>query len=203
MVLSEIEAPHDEPLTLEQARRQLRMDDITDDDDFIGELLIPAARQRGEAATNRQFIEAVLELWLDEFPCGAGQIEIPRPPLLTIEYVKYLDVNGTLQTLVEDTDYRVIAPAGPKCARGWIEPVYGTSWPTTRGVSAAVQIQFTAGYGEDGSFVPARLRMAMLQDVATLYAFREDILRNGAMELPMMTASKSVYRSFKSHPRPA
>lgn len=199
-MLSIITEPPDEPITLDEAKRQLRMDGIPDDDGLIQELLIPAVRERAEYATRRQLLTATWEAWLPAFPCG-GIIELPRPPLQTVVSVAYVDGAGAVQTL-DPAGYTVVAPAGPKSGRGVIQLVDGAAWPSTRRQIDAVRVRFTAGYGEDPTSVPARLRMAMLQDLATLYRFREDLVAGtSAVEFPMTSASKVIYRSYRSYPR--
>lgn len=52
----------------------------TDEDDYIEDILIPAARRDCETFQNRAYLEQTLELWLDSFP-DKGYIELPMPPL--------------------------------------------------------------------------------------------------------------------------
>ena len=57
--------------------------------------------------------------------------------------LKYVDTSGTLQTLVQDTDYQVDADSEP----GRLLPFPGKYWPPTRRQANAVQVTFVAGYG--------------------------------------------------------
>lgn len=52
-------------------------------------------------------------------------------------------------------------------------PQYGQFWPLTLRVPNAVQVFFTAGYGNDAASAPASLKVAMMQAVAACYENRE------------------------------
>lgn len=54
-----------------------------------------------------------------------------------------------------------------------IRPVYGTFWPLTLRVPNAVQVFFTAGYGDDGASAPARLKVALCLVAGMSYEYRE------------------------------
>lgn len=191
--------PIDEPVTLDQAKQQVRRTEVNTDDSFIKETLIPAARERFEQATQRQGITATWDYKLDRFPGLTGRIVIPRPPLQKVVSVTYVDEDGDTQTL-STSRYTVHAPAGPRAQRGWIEPVYDDEWPETRCQSNAVTVRFVAGYGDTPDTVPPRLRLAMLQDIGTLYEHREDIVIGQGYALTEFPGgSRAIYRSFKSH----
>jgi uncharacterized phiE125 gp8 family phage protein len=192
-----VTAPEDEPLTVEQAKKQTRVEHDADDEWFQNEL-IPTVRARAEQTSWRQLILATYDLKLDRFP-GGRRIELPRPPLQSVTFVKYLDPTGTEQTLASST-YRVTAPTGERCARGRIALVTGATWPVTADEIDAVTIRFVAGYGETGDEVPARLRMAMLADLATLYLKREDVVIGRPVTMTQIV--KQEYKAFRSIPSP-
>jgi hypothetical protein len=56
-----------------------------------------------------------------------------------------------------------------------IYPNYGTSWPATLHVPNAVQIFFTAGYGDDGAAAPAKLKVAVMMAGGVSYQNREAV----------------------------
>ena len=56
-----------------------------------------------------------------------------------------------------------------------IYPTYGTFWPQTLRVPNAVQIFFTAGYGDDAANAPATLKVAVLQASGASYVQREAV----------------------------
>jgi hypothetical protein len=78
MAIKIVTAPTAEPVTITEAKSQLRVD-IGDDDAFIAEQ-IKAAREDCASFQNRCYYTTVYELWLDEFP-EDDHIDIPLPPL--------------------------------------------------------------------------------------------------------------------------
>lgn len=186
------------PVTLEAAKRAIRREDVEDDDEHLQDEIIPAASDRCEGATGRQLLTATWDLKLDEFP-ACGWIEIPKPPLDEVLSISYVDQDGTTQTW-DASNYRVSAPAGPKCGRGRIEPAYGVSWPTARQVIDAVTVRFVAGYGTGHQHVPALLRSAMLMDIATLFLHRENMVA-GTIVAEVPHRAGQIYWSFRSHPQ--
>ena len=165
--LTRVTGPAKEPLTLEEAKAHLRVQNAAGDA-LIGRL-IKAARHWAETYTARALITQTWELGLDRFP--VGEIEVPRPPLKSVESITYIDSVGGTQVLAAGK-YRVDADSEP----GRITPVQGGAWPTTRAVTTAVTVRFTAGYGAAGSHVPEDIRQAMLLLVGSFYEHREDIV---------------------------
>lgn len=130
-------APAEEPVTLTEAKAHLRQD--ASDDDTLITSLITAARMYVEEYTGRALVTQEWALGLDAFP---DAFDVPMPNLQSVESVKYLDSDGTLQTL-DSAKYRVDTATAP----GRITTAYGESWPTARAVTGAVTVAFTAGYG--------------------------------------------------------
>ena len=211
MRLSLVTAAAVEPLTLAQAKQQVRRTQVDDDDAYLRQTLIPAVRERAEQATQRQLITATWDLKLDRWPCAAdlplaergdfadGYIRVPLPPLQSVTSITYVDATGATQTWATD-QYVVDKPAGPRAPRGRILLAYGASWPTARDQANAITVRFVAGYGDTDASVPPRLKMGMLLDLGTLFEHREDFVVGqgyAISEFPM--GAKSVYLSFKSH----
>lgn len=196
MSLSLITAPTEPVLTLQQAKWQCKIgEDVHEEDGFLSDFIIPAAEQRAETDTNRQLLTAVYELTLQGFPCDF--IDIPKPPLVSVGFIKYLDTAGVLQTW-SSLNYVVTAPAGPRCGRGRIDWAYGATLPVTLDQQNAVVVRFTAGYGTPPS-VPAMLKGAILLDIGMLYAHREEfVIGTIIARLPRV---QEVYQSFRSYPR--
>jgi uncharacterized phiE125 gp8 family phage protein len=202
MALSLITGPTVEPLTWPIVQKQIRQDGNDDDAEFVTNALIPAARDRGELSTGRAFIgPQTWQLVLDTFP-SEDYIELPRPPLIGIDFVKYVDTAGVLQTW-DPAKYLVEAPAGPRCQRGRVALPFAGIWPITLQQRGAVTIQFTCGYagtaGDPAAGVPPLLVMAMLTDAGALYENREAIMvdtRAAAIEVPGL--ARDIYRSYRS-----
>lgn len=199
MAIVLVEAPAKEPVTVDEAMLHARCTNAREQALFR-DVLVPAARQRAELETQRQLISATYALWLDAWP-EAGWIDVPRPPLRSVTSITYADTTGTWQTLATSA-YVVEAPdlSRPHAPRGRIHPAYNTDWPSVRSQPNAVKVTFVAGYGDEPAHVPPHLRLAILRDVAHLYAQREDVVV-GAISGEVPRSSARVYRAFKSRPR--
>lgn len=183
MILVLTTPPAAEPLDWDtEVKGHLRVD-ADDEETRVTTILVPAARQKMETFTRRAFIKQTVTLYLDRFPPAACSIELPRPPLLVLNSIKYYDGSGVLQTLSSGT-YQVDPPAvgatptagaiDPHCQPWSVAPVYGSSWPGTQPRKRAVEIEYTCGYGTTNAHVPAALRAAMLLLVGEQFERRED-----------------------------
>lgn len=184
---TEITPSAEPPITVPYARTHIKA--LGSQEDELIESWILAAGQYIEGQTGRQLITATRELWLDGFPCGT-RIELPRPPLQGVVSVLYVDGDGTLQAFSDGASpevlsYQVKAPAGTYARRGWLEPVSGISWPSTRVESAAVRIQYTAGYGDSPDDIPALLRGAICYLVSTFDRYRSPLQDLRFVDLPL------------------
>jgi uncharacterized phiE125 gp8 family phage protein len=178
MAIKQTAAPTVEPLTLEEAKNHLRVDDDIDEDDALINNFIAAARQDCEKFQNRAYVTQTWELWLDAWP-DKDYIEIPLPPLQTISSVKYYDTEDTEATLSSD-DYFVDAQSEP----GRVVLNSGNSWPgTTLRPANGVCVTFVAGYGDAGD-VPKNIKSAILLLVGHFYEHREDVI-TGISAMPM------------------
>lgn len=130
--------------------------------------LIKAARIYCETVTGRAFITRTLVYKLDAFPSCESEIRLPRPNLLSVASVQYIDTNGDTQTF-SSSDYSVDTASLP----GRIILGYGESWPSTRSQPNAVTITYTAGYGPARSDVPETIKAAIKLKLADLYENRE------------------------------
>lgn len=159
-----ITAPASEPITLSEAKLHLRVDN--ENEDLLITSLILAARERVEHLTGRALMQQTWEVSMD---CFQKVIRLPKPPLLDITSVKYIDLSGTEQTL-PSTDYVVDAYSEP----AKLTPAYGLSWPKTRPQDNAVVIRYSAGYS-NAAEVPASIKAWLKLTVGTMYAHRESI----------------------------
>lgn len=100
-----------------------------------------------------------------------NSIELPYPPLISVTSIKYDDGNGDEQTLVEDTDYRVVGSNTRQ--KAFVTPIYGGNWPTSvRNDDESVRIRFQAGYDQEatgGDKLPGPIKQAVLLMVRTIY----------------------------------
>lgn len=117
-------------------------------------LLAKAARATAESITRRALCDQAWDLKLDTFP--GWEIQIPKPPLQSIAFIKYIDNDGVEQTL-DPSEYLVDTSSEP----GRVTPVFGGTWPTPRQQSNSVTIRFVAGYGSADD-VPPGIKLWML-----------------------------------------
>lgn len=141
--------PVDEPVTLQEARDQCRLDDDVEDG-LISEY-IAAARDYAERVTGLPLMPQTVTLYADKF-CGEMVL---KPNLISVESVKYIDSDGVLQTITP-ADYTV----DDKSIIGTVYPAYSKQWPAARCEKNAVQIEFKCGF-ESRAKVPDTIKSAM------------------------------------------
>lgn len=181
--------PAEEPVSLAEAKRHLRVDFAEDDPYITG--LIKAARQVAEMRQNRALVTSTYDRYLDAWPYGGGYwnrdirrrgigpgwlpsaggvpIELPRPPLQSVTWVHYLDQDGAEQEL-DPSLYRV-KPGTP----GKVEKARDATWPTLGSFDEPVTIRFVAGYASAAA-VPESTKQAMLLLIGQWYQSREAVV---------------------------
>lgn len=167
MGLVVVERPEEEPVSLAEARAHLRLatGQATDQNPTITRQ-IKAAREHAEAFTKRAIMLQTLRFTRDSFP--AGELVLPRPPLVAVSQIRYLDPTTGAMTVLAGSEYSIDASVAP----GRVRPAYGKSWPTTREFYGAVEVTYTAGFA-DVDEVPEDLKQAVLMLVSHLYENRE------------------------------
>ena len=183
--------PTAEPLTLTEVKLHLRIDG-TDEDDWI-EPQITAARQACENFCNRFIAEQTVETRVDGWPCiclGRGyvnsQLALPGSDPARSVIIKYIDVEGVEQTLV-DTVYAVNQFRAPSD----LSLAYNQTWPAARNEPGAVRVTYVAGYTTPGDSpqtypLPAAIRSAMLLLIGNMYENREaNVVGAAVAELPL------------------
>jgi uncharacterized phiE125 gp8 family phage protein len=181
MTLTLTTPPALEPVTLDEAKAQLRV--TYDQEDALIGALITAARQRIEAELGVALIAAGFRETHDAWPLEittavpvtdplaalfSGPIRLLRSPLIAVQAIAVADGTGTFQT-VNPLSYAADAGSRP----GRIAP-YDVAWPAPGVPTGGVRIDYTAGYGAEESDVPAPLRQAILQLVADGFEHRSD-----------------------------
>ncbi len=166
--LTLVQAPAVEPITLDEAKAQCRVELDFAADDTLLESYIVAARRYCEGLQNRAYITQTWELAISAWP-DRDFIRVPLPPLQSVEGVLYYDVDGAEHTL-DAGDYIVDTRRQP----GRIVLAHGKAWPSRLLRPAnGIVIQFTAGYGDEAADVPQEIRHAMLLLIAHWYENRE------------------------------
>src|SRR5690606_33005090 len=110
-----------------------------------------AAREVAEDRTARALIRQTLELSLDAFPCGTDPIHLPRPPLIAVERVTYLE-RGEEAELGPEM-YVVDTASEP----GRVAPAPGHVWPVADCTPGSVRVRYVAGYGDTPDKVPQKI----------------------------------------------
>lgn len=144
-----------EPVTLSEAKAQLRIEEaFTLDDDYI-ESLISAARERCESYCNQFFTSQTIGLVFERTIVGGETIDLPYAGL-TIQQVEYV-TSENISTIIPSTDYLFN--------------------------QVAQKIKFLQSFDADGFFIVATtsapaafngVKMAIKMIVADLYALRTE-----------------------------
>ncbi len=190
MGLKLVTLPAIEPVTLAEAKAHLRLD--TDADDAYVSALITAARERVEVFLRRAPITQVFECTIDDFPAYDRAIDLPRPPLQSVEWIRYLDTAGVLQPL-DPGIYTVDASSNEI---GRIALAWNRFWPFTRYTINAITIQVTTGHGDVAEDVPQAIRQGILIEVSNLDENREDAIVG--QNIPMLSLSERLLRPYRA-----
>lgn len=182
MSLILVTAPPVEPITLAEAKLHLREADSAQDELISG--LIVAVREQVEAITKRAL---VLQSWDWALDCFPRRFSVPKPPLISVASLKYLDTAGALQTLDAATYVVDASPDGGRVALN-----YGYVWPLAFPTLNAVTLRFTCGYFGAGSptdyreAIPASLKLGMKLLLGHMYENREAVsAQPNLAELPL------------------
>ncbi|OHB65756.1 MAG: hypothetical protein A2Y76_01645 [Planctomycetes bacterium RBG_13_60_9] len=129
-------APVHEPVSLEQAKRHLRIDDT--ESDSVLRSLIGAARRWCEAFCGRAFLWQVVGARMDDF---VDTFTVPVGPLIAVSSYTYVDTAGATQTLAT-----TVYDADTTHAPGRVVLAYNQTWPSHRGHHHDVRVTYYAGH---------------------------------------------------------
>ncbi len=174
-----------EPVTTAEVKLYARVAHSVEDSIIAS--WIKAARKEAEDYQHRAFIEQVYKLTYDSFPGSC--IDFPRPPLISVEEVKYYDTDDA-EFDFASTNYFVDLNSEV----GRLSLNYGIAWPTVtlRPINAVI-ITFKVGYGATAAAVPDSVKNAIYLYCTYMYENREaenkfprefyDLLRPDKMEV--------------------
>jgi uncharacterized phiE125 gp8 family phage protein len=157
-----INSPSVEPVSVTELKSQLRITNSTQDTMLLA--LTKAARQHVEDYLRYSIITATWELYLDEFPPSGECIWIQKSPVTSITFLKYINSDGVLTTLIENTDFVSDYNSLPAC----IYEAYNQMWPIPRLIKNSVIVRFVAGYA-NAAAVPEQIKQAILMLASSLY----------------------------------
>jgi len=186
--------PAIEPVTLDEVKDQLRLDASDTSQDAWITANIPVARQIIEEFTGIAFISQQWLMTLDRWPnladpwwdgvqqgaighlqaTGRGDkymrtyVELPRYPLLQLVSVKTYDINSN----VTDVNVAQTFDVDKNRLPGRFSVKAGQAWPTATRPTAAIEIEYEAGYGPDAADVPVGLRQAIIRYTAAMFENR-------------------------------
>lgn len=193
-----VTAPTSEPVSLSEARDQMRLpipgDTASHMNDNYLQTLITVAREYVEQVTGRVLVSQTWDMWMDRWPRGIS-IEIPKPPLQSVTSLTYTDVDEAGYTLTEGTEFTVDTDSEP----GRIVLDYDETWPTEMlHPNNPIKVRFVAGYAS----VPAGIKHAIKLLISHWDRNRQPLAevhaKNTLVQIPMAIDSLlAPYRMWK------
>lgn len=150
-----LSVPALEPVTLAEAKAQLRIDGT--EEDLLIASLISAARERVENYTNRFYTECQVALIFDKFSILSEPISLGIPDLLSVDEIKYIFDN--VETIVSPADYVF------DNIRQEIRPV--NEWP----LGYSVRVDITT----NGAICPPTVKQAILLYISDFFEIRGNL----------------------------
>lgn len=181
MALKLITPPSYDSLSLNEVKSQISFDG-NEKDLFMANVIIPAAYEFCATRQRRAYTEQTWELWLDRWPYKdryhrtdwrrptKEYIQIPLPPLQSVEWVKYYDTDNIERTM-DAAGYFVDTVTEP----GRVVLGHGKSWPSEilRPANGIV-VRFVAG--NIAGQIPYKSKLAMLMLIAHWDQNREAVV---------------------------
>lgn len=140
-----ITSPTALPVTIQAAQLSAKIDGNELDTKLI--LSVQSIVSRAEHLMRRAVMEQVWQAKSAVFPAA---IRLINPPIIEVQWIKYLDASGDEQTLDPSTYYADI---------GDETYIYSkSSWPQTLGMPGSVKVQYKCGFGALPEHVPAAIQ---------------------------------------------
>jgi len=174
--------PTIEPISIEEAKEHLRLDDDIDDIPVL--TFIKAARLWAEKYTGRAFITRTVQQYLDstasildplyegirtgiETRAYSNYIELAASPVISVTSINYYNDSDTQSTWATSNYY-----VDNVNDLGRIYLRDGGTFPTDLRAANGLEINYTAGYGTSRSDIPSDIKLAMLQYMTFAYEHR-------------------------------
>lgn len=155
--------PTVEPLTLTEVKAWLKV--IGTSDDSLITMLLESTRQTIEDRLNLKMNTQTVVQKMDTWP-KMNEFQLDMYPVQSVSAITYKATSGTA-TL--DSDIYVLDTTSQP-ARVYLKDGY--TWPTLKAEAEAVSITFVAGFGDEASDVPAKLKQLLLHAIAFAYENR-------------------------------
>jgi len=177
-----------ELITIEQAKKQLRI--LHNNEDDVIEFKLLAAIAKFQEFTGRVISPSTWQLSLDKFPKD-GIIEIMRCKVIEVIEIKYKDTKGNEQTV--DSNNTILDNASEPAR---LSTAHSFNWPDTSKEINAVKIKFRAGYENATQLNKLDLAAIMLM-TAHWYRNREDVVvGKTANEVPQTSKDIMMLRKI-------
>jgi uncharacterized phiE125 gp8 family phage protein len=180
MYLVQTVAPINEPVSLDEAKKFMRI--LENDDDTLIESMIIGAREYAENYTNRQLMTATYELYLSDF---IQDFKMPKNPIQSITSIEYMDEDGNYQVLDSSLYYLY--------GDNDISKIHFEDFEDHKEHKKAIKITFVAGYTTVPSSIIAYIKVL----VSTMYENREQYIIGVSAETnanPMINKLLDMYR---------
>lgn len=163
-----VTAPSALPLSLAEAKAQMRVEH-SDDDALINRLIaVAVAYVDVQGALGAAMITQIWGQWVGQ---NAGTVRLLLGPFQAVTAVKYYDIDNALQTATL-SNFQIVGTKNNKT----ISPKTGFNWPTTFQRDDAIKIEYRIGFGNASTDVPQNIRHAMLMLIGFHYENRENEL---------------------------
>ena len=177
-------------VTLATVKAYLRIPVSDTSQDAILTLMIEAATEFAEMYTKRDFITRTSRTFRNEFE---SQFELRRSVFQSLELFEYL-VSGSFIAVPPTVFSTTI-----ENAFSFIFRLPEEDWPDDKDdLPQSIKIEFKTGFGNADTDVPSKLRLALLQHIASFFENRGDCAcdADGAgKSLP--AAAKAIYEQFR------
>jgi uncharacterized phiE125 gp8 family phage protein len=140
------------PVSVSELKDHLNIAQADTSQDTKIESLIVAAQERLQRDIDRILMNSTFVM---NGPSFSNPLRINLKPVTSVLSVRYYDSEGVLQTL-DPSGYRYIASSQE------LVPAIGVEFPTPcEGMPDSVQVEFSAGYGDNSGCIPQMLKAAI------------------------------------------
>ena len=176
--IPQVETPAAEPVITTQFLKDHTKIEYDAEDTLVAHY-IATATDYLQRYTRRQFVEATLAEYADDFAYNFPMV-LEMAPIKSVSKVEYIAEGATIYSTLDKTVYdadRIVEPAYLKLAED------GT-WPDLAKVPNAVKVTYVAGYGTAAE-VPDTIKHAVALQAASHFFEREDARRERYMRTSM------------------
>ena len=199
MPLTVIEKASVQPVDINLLKQHLRL--VVDNpasytvEDEVLSLLIDAVTMAYQDRFKTQLMTATLRWDFQQF---RKEMELPRPPLQSVESVVYIDAEGNEQP-VADSNYEVIeSHVNPGMVRFNWEFTFPELHKDTK---YPVRVEYKAGYGDNISDVDPDIQLYLMSTIGTYYMQRESMLTSYTGGISVVEMSKQMSFLLSGKPK--